>query len=283
MKLGFRFIERGRRHICRSALVERVPDRAFCAASRLSRPVDRGGPDLVVKGGVKLSRMNQGQQLHGFSRAEYRFGLVLILLLALFVLLMTGTTSKWARPITVALTGATLLAALIAADVSPRLRRLAVLLALAAFVAALSLVWFGSSTGDGVTGLLGAALVVVAPVAIARSLFRRRVIDVRTVLAALCIYVLIGMLWAFIYIAIGNFASSPFFAQHVTATSADYLYFSFVTYLTVGYGDLTAAGNLGRACAVIEALMGQIYLVTIVALLVSRLVPRRAGESPSDE
>jgi Ion channel len=228
--------------------------------------------------------MDRGQQRHNgaFSRAEYRFGLVLILLLATFVLLMTGTTSKWARPLTVALTGATLLAALLAADVSPRLRRLAALLALAAFVASLSLVWFGSS-GAGVTGLLGAGLVVLAPIAIARSLFRRRVIDVRTVLAALCIYVLLAMLWAFIYITIGNFGSSPFFAQHVKATNADYLYFSFITHLTVGYGDLTAAGNLGRACAALEALVGQVYLVTIVALFVSRLAPRPAGGSPGDE
>ena len=228
--------------------------------------------------------MDRGQQGHNgeFSRAEFRFSLVLILLLATFVLLMTGTTSKWARPFTVALTGATLLAALLAADVSPRLRRLAVVLVLAAFVASLSLVWFGSS-GEGVTGLLGAGLVVLAPLGIARSLFRRRVIDVQTVLAALCIYVLLAMLWAFIYITIGNFESSPFFAQHVNATNADYLYFSFITHLTVGYGDLTAAGNLGRACAVLEALVGQIYLVTIVALFVARLAPRPAGGSPSDE
>ena len=62
------------------------------------------------------------------------------------------------------------------------------------------------------------------------------------------------MLWSYVYVAIGNFGSSAFFAQSVQPTSADFLYFSFITQLTVGYGDLTAAGNLGRACAVIEAL-----------------------------
>ena len=114
----------------------------------------------------------------------------------------------------------------------------------------------------------------MAPIAIAWSVFRRGVIDERTILAALCVYVLLGMLWAYVYTVIGNFGSSAFFAQAVQPTSADFLYFSFITLLTVGYGDLTAAGNLGRACAVLEALFGQIYLVTIVALLVSRLVPR---------
>ena len=93
-------------------------------------------------------------------------------------------------------------------------------------------------------------------------------------MAALCIYVLLGMLWAFIYQAIGAFSDDPFFAQPVSATSADYLYFSFVTQTTVGYGDLSAATNPGRAFAVLEALLGQLYLVTVVALVVSRLRPR---------
>ena len=171
----------------------------------------------------------------------------------------------------------TLLAALFAADVVPRLRRLAAVVALAAFVGSLSLVAFGRS-GEGAAALLDAALVALAPIAIARSVLRRRLIDVRTVLAALCVYVLVGMLWAYIYVAIANFGSSAFFVQLVKPTSADFLYFSYITQLTVGYGDLTAAGNLGRACAVLEALFGQVYLVTIVALLVSRLVPR----APSD-
>jgi Ion channel len=91
------------------------------------------------------------------------------------------------------------------------------------------------------------------------------------------------MQWAFIYNTIGGFQSDPFFAQPVNATSADYLYFSFITQATVGYGDLTAAGNPGRACSVLEALTGQIYLVTIVALLVSRLKPRDGGSAPSTE
>jgi len=217
------------------------------------------------------------------ARAAYRFGLVLVLLLASFVFLMAGSTSKWTRPIGVALTGATLLAALFAADVSPRLQRLATLVASVALIASLSLLAIGKS-GAGIGSLIEAGLVVLAPIAIARSVLRRPVIDVQTVLAALCIYVLFGMLWAFVYGAIGNLGSAAFFAQSASAkpTSADFLYFSFVTQTTVGYGDLTAAGNLGRACAVLEALLGQIYLVTVVSVVVSRMVPR-APRSPSPE
>lgn len=159
-------------------------------------------------------------------------------------------------------------------------RRVAALVALVAFVGSFSLVAFGKS-GDGAGALLDAGLVALAPIAIARSVLRRRVIDVRTVLAALCIYVLFGMLWAYVYTAIGDFGSSAFFAQSGQPTSADFLYFSFITQLTVGYGDLTAAGNLGRACAVLEALLGQIYMVAVVAVLVSRLVLRARDDRPS--
>jgi Ion channel len=217
------------------------------------------------------------------ARTEYRYGLVLILLLATFVLLMAGSASNWVRLVSVALTGATLVAALFAANVSARLRRFATLIALIAFVVVVSSLAFGRSGREGTAALLNAALVALAPIAIARSAVRRRVVDVQTVLAALCIYVLLGMLWAFAYTVIGSVRSAPFFAQPVTPTSADYLYFSFITQTTVGYGDLSAAGNVGRACAVLEALTGQIYLVTIVALLVSRLRRRDDSNAPSTE
>jgi hypothetical protein len=208
------------------------------------------------------------------SRAEYRFGLVLVLLLTTFLFLMTGTSGSWAHPVTVLLSGLTFIAALFAANVSARIVRVAAIFSLLGFVASTSTALIGGS-GAGASALVSAVLVGIAPVVIARSVLRRRVIDVQTVLAALCIYVLIGMLWGFIYTAIGELRSAPFFVQQPTATSADYLYFSFVTQLTVGYGDLTAAGNLSRACAVLEALLGQLYLVTIVAVLVSNLRPRQ--------
>ena len=217
------------------------------------------------------------------DRAEYRFGLVLFLLLCNFVVLMTGSSERWVRPLSVALSGATLLAALFAASIAPRLQHVASVCVGIAFLASLSLVWIGGSAGDGTQGVLNAALVVIAPIAIAGSLLRRRVVDVQTVMAALCIYVLFAMWWAFVFVAIGSFGSTPFFVQQARPTSADYLYFSFITQLTVGYGDLTAASDLGRACAVLDALVGQLYLVTIVAVLVSRLVPGSARPSVPTE
>ena len=74
----------------------------------------------------------------------------------------------------------------------------------------------------------------VAPVSIAASMYRKRKVDVHTVLGAICIYVFIGMFFAFVFTAIGELGTEPFFVQMTNATTADYLYFSFVTLTTVG-------------------------------------------------
>lgn len=73
----------------------------------------------------------------------------------------------------------------------------------------------------------------------------------------------------------GSLESGALFAQHTAESTKNFLYFSFVTITTVGYGDLTAASNLGRSLAIAEALTGQIYLVTVVAAIVGGLGARR--------
>jgi hypothetical protein len=204
----------------------------------------------------------------------YRFGAVLLLLLATFIFLASGPTGDWVPLVAVVLQGATLLAAFYASGVGHRLWRLAVVVVLAAFVSAFVAIFIGGDKLNGTLFLVNLLLVGAAPVVIVNSLVRRRVIDLRTVLGAVCVYVLIGMMWSFGFTAVGTVDSEPFFAQQAHATVADYLYFSFVTLTTTGYGDLTAAHGLGRAMAVLEALIGQLYLVTVIALLVSNLAGR---------
>ncbi len=201
----------------------------------------------------------------------YRYGIVLVLLFATFIVMASGASGPWARLATVALQGATLFAALVASRAKRRTFRLMGIVVLSAFAGSVASVLADSSNTRGSSFLLNALLVALAPVIIGRALWRRAIVDVQTILGAICIYVLVGMLWAFVYQAMTAFGSAQFFVQNSAPTSADDLYFSFVTLTTVGYGDLTPATGLGRSFAVLEALTGQIYLVTIVSVLVSRL------------
>lgn len=213
----------------------------------------------------------------------YRYGIVLLLLVVTYVVEVAAPGGSWSRVVTLALEGLTLLVAMAASAVSPSIVRLTTVIVGLALLAAVFLASSGASN-DGIRGsffLISALLTLTAPIVIVRGLMLRPLIDARTVLGALCVYVLIGMLFAFADATIGAFSSHAFFAQQAHARISDYLYFSFVTLTTVGYGDLTAAGGLGRAVAVLEALLGQIYLVTVVALLVGAISRRPGGTRPA--
>ncbi|MBM3659762.1 MAG: two pore domain potassium channel family protein [Actinobacteria bacterium] len=190
-----------------------------------------------------------------------------------------------ARIVTVLLEGLTLMATLLAARAGRLLFRVAGVAVVGAVVAAVVSAVLGYSS-EVVTGwffAINVLLVGAAPVAIVRALYRRTVVDVRTVLGAVCVYLLIGILFAFVYASLDGITGESFFVQTESAGIQTFLYFSFTTQTTVGYGDYTAATNLGRTLATTEALLGQIYLVTVIALLVSRMTVTRREPQRSDD
>ena len=136
----------------------------------------------------------------------------------------------------------------------------------------------GHSRGVAVAGsqLL---LIGVAPAATMlgtiRTLRLRNQVTFEAVFGVLCLYMLLGILFASLYALIAAINGGGWFAGHQPATIANCLYFSFTTLTTVGYGDLTAASNLGHTLSITEALVGQIYLVTVVSLIVGNLGLRR--------
>jgi hypothetical protein len=225
-----------------------------------------------------LPALNWGEEIER-NVPGARYGAVLLLLFVTFVFMAAGPTGDWVDLVTVTLQGLTLLAALAASEAGPRLLRISIVVITIALVAGVFALAQGTSNAHGYSSILSFLLVGVAPIAIVTSIWRRRKVDVQTVLGAISIYIFLGMFYAFAYQAVGNLGTEPFFVQMKTASIADYLYFSFVTLTTTGYGDLTAAGGLGRAMAVTEALIGQIYLVTVIALLVSQLGGRLRGNS----
>jgi ion channel len=164
-----------------------------------------------------------------------------------------------------------------AGEVGLRFVRLAIVVG-AILVAAVAAVALTGATNTGAARLASGLLVAIAPPAIAvgviRGLRARGHTTVQAVLGVLCLYLMFGMFCAFFYGTIDNLGGAPVFANDVAATTAHCLYFSFVTLTTVGYGDVLTRSDLGHTFAVTEALVGQIYLVTVVALLVSDLGSR---------
>ena len=141
-------------------------------------------------------------------------------------------------------------------------------------------------TAKIVTASLTGLLVLVAPAAIIRRVATHPVINLNTFYGAVCVYLLIAMFFASCFAVIGVASGQGFFAQvkpPAKASSTDYLYFSFVTITTVGYGDLTARGDVGRMTAVLEAIFGQLYLITVVALVVQNLGQARKRKLLEDE
>ena len=194
---------------------------------------------------------------------------LLVLLLANFFLLEVVDDPRWGA------VGSTILAAiaLVVAISDPAtghtITRLQAV-TIAACVALAPIVLFVNSAEVlGLTYLLPAVLLVTAtlPVTVNRVLHHRR-ITYETVLGALCAYVLIGLLFAFLYLAVEEFRA-PFFAQPGEHDQSEYLYFSFVALTTLGFGDLSPSVGLPQALTVLEALAGQIFLVTMVARLVT--------------
>jgi hypothetical protein len=132
--------------------------------------------------------------------------------------------------------------------------------------------------------ITSSVLYVVAPVSIVRHIGYRRQVDQETMLGALAAYLLIGMAFAFQYRFIGSVQDTPFFGTDGEGTMSQDLFFSFVTLTTTGYGDLVPAGNPGQSFAVLEALVGQLFLVTAVAKIVTAWRPRgwQASRPESD-
>jgi Ion channel len=204
-------------------------------------------------------------------RASRSYGLVLVLVLTAAVFTGLAPDGAWAQATLVLLLAVMLVASLWTSGVA-RLRSypVVILLALAVSVA-LAPAFTGGRTFDGALSVVDAALVLGALAAVALGAIDQGEVNRQSLRAAICVYLLAGMFFVFVYGAVAEFGSEPFFEQGTDGTTAQRFYFSFVTLATLGYGDYTAAGNLGHLLSVFEALLGQLYLVTVLALLVSAL------------
>jgi hypothetical protein len=213
----------------------------------------------------------------GHGRGAYRYGGVLLLTLAVAIFALVAPEGRGVRVIELLAAGATLLVAVLTSRAPLRTRRAAgIAVGLALLAAAIA-----SVTGDSRPALTLAAIALVSlgTMGVILAGLVRLVVDrgvvLQAVLGALAIYVLVGLVFGFAVGAVAVAMDTPYFAQGTDATQSARVYYSFTTMTTTGYGDLTAATRGGRALAVLEMLLGQVYLVTVIAMLVGNLRGRR--------
>jgi hypothetical protein len=207
------------------------------------------------------------------ARWADRYGLLFLLILVALVLTAANTT--WLKIAAVLVQGGVVLFAFLAARVGRRVWRVAIVLVPLAVILGIAGRFGDSKPAEAVAATINLVLPAAAIVALGRRIVMEPFVSSRTIIGLLCVYLLIGMTFAATYITIAVVSGEPFFVQTDHAQPVDFTYFSLVTLATVGYGDFTAANPMPRMLAAIEGLTGQLYLVTVVAVAVSRVRTRR--------
>jgi ion channel len=231
--------------------------------------------DLVDDGAAAGRESGWWRRLgHSFVSTD-SYGLVLLLVVATYVVSVSLDEER-AGSVVLTVQLATVWLTLRTSQARRVTRLVAdIVLCLAAAVAAVS--FFVHRPGDQLGGIFAVCclLYLIAPFSIVRHLMLRRQIDTETLLGAIAAYLLIGMFFAFAYKAAGEFGSVPFFGPAGPGSLSQDLFFSFVTMTTVGYGNLVPAANPGQTFAVLEAVIGQLFLVVAVGKIISSIQPRR--------
>ena len=210
------------------------------------------------------------------QRVSDAFGLVLLLVLTTYVLASLLSNGGWPGVLLVASASATSVVALTGAHARFGVVRGAIGLSLLAIALAV----VAAVSGD--RGLLSAgSLIEVILLAMSAGTVLVRVVTAqevgsRTILGAISVYTVLGLLFTFLYGTIDRIEGGGFFAERASSHGSDFIFFSYTTLTTTGYGNLVPAGQPGRMIAGVEMMLGQIFLVTLVAGLVSLWRPGEA-------
>ena len=120
-----------------------------------------------------------------------------------------------------------------------------------------------------VSRILSALFTAYVLIFILSFILRQKEVTADVLMAAVCGYFFLGLMWAFVFLFLEAVQPGSFqMAQGQSADAGQFLYFSFVTMTTLGYGDMTPISSGARSLAVLSAVMGQLYLAVTIARLV---------------
>jgi hypothetical protein len=207
---------------------------------------------------------------------------LLLLLIALTYVLSVSLTGAWSASVVLAIQMLTLWVALHTSRARRPLRLFCLVVIVLAGAAAIGNLAAQADRVPAFAFLASLLLYFVAPFVIVRNIALRREVDTQTLLGAVCAYLMIGMFFAFAYRFIGIVQGGAFFGPQGEGTVPQDLFFSFTTLTTTGYGNLVPAANPGQSLAVLEMVVGQLFLITAVGKIISAWTPRRLKAEQSD-
>lgn len=239
------------------------------------RVADHGGVKDNVAAG---SHGPRGHWLAVVIRSKDSYSLVMLLIFLDYIAASLLSSHPWGRVITVVLLSTLLVLALY----TSRAGRPLMILAGIAFVlntsaAVASALVPQAETVNRLGPVIGGVLLLLAPIVILRRIATHRTVTLETILAAIDVYLLLGIIFALIYLGIDIVTAEPFFQGAPEPTGNEYLFFSYTTLTTTGYGNLVPSTNIGRTLAMVEALVGQIYVLVFIARLVALWGQERPG------
>lgn len=220
------------------------------------------------------------------ERASEAYGLVLLLVLVTYVLASLIKSREWGPVVLAIATSATSIVALTSSRVRETAVRRALVVAGLAILLSLVSAAVGGRAWLAIASLLEICLLAVAMGTVLRRVTASETVTSRTLLGAVSVYASLGILFSWVYGAIDRIEGGGFFGQ-AQESATDFLFFSYTTLTTTGYGNLVPAGQAGRMVAGLEMMTGQVFLVTLVAGLVSLWRPgegllRRRGKDSYD-
>ncbi len=224
------------------------------------------------------------------ERVRDAFGLVLALVLLTYVLASLMENRGWSAVVLIVATSVTSIVALASSHVRPRAVRASIWLSALTVLFAVTAAATGEKTLLNIGSLIQICLLAFAMAAVLWRVVSSAEVASGTILGAISVYTVLGILFTFAYGTIDRIQGGPFFEEVAHPNGSDFIFFSYTTLTTTGYGNLVPGGQPGRMISGIEMMLGQIFLVTLVAGLVSLWRPgdalrrrRERRETPAEQ
>jgi hypothetical protein len=238
-----------------------------------------------------MEKVNPLRPTRFYDRFAMLFILVAFTIALLLLVDLASVASGWSEVLSILVTLLTGLMLLVAVSASGAQHRVVVAarVIVASTVVAASISAFLDAQSATV-GVVWVLLIIAAPLLVLRRILEHTEVTSETLFGAVSVYLLTAVAGTYVFLLIQAWSRSDFFGTDEPTTS--FMYFSLVTIATLGYGDIAPATEIPRAASVTLAVAGQMYLVVVVARLVSlysrprsnaKTRPRRGDDTTADE